>query len=61
MTDITVSNHGSIFLFQPNTDEGRTWLEENTEGQWYGTALVVDHRYAAGLAEAIADAGLSID
>lgn len=54
--DVQVENHGSIFLFRPLTDEARTWLVEHTDGQWFGGALAVEHRYAADLANGILEA-----
>ncbi len=60
IADISVENHGSLFLFRPHTDEGREWLEENTDGQWFGEALVVEHRYAEGLAQGMLDDGLRV-
>jgi hypothetical protein len=50
MSDVNVMNHGSLFLFQPRSDEAKSWLDENvsTESQWFGEALVVEPRYAAG-------------
>jgi hypothetical protein len=64
MPDINIENHGSIFLFHPNTPEGGRWLEENVQSeswQWFGKALSVDHRYAQGLAAAALDDGLSVE
>jgi hypothetical protein len=60
-TDIQVENHGSIFLFRPFTDEGETWLRHNTDGQWFGTALAVEHRYAHDLAAGAQQDGLVIE
>ncbi len=60
MTDVTVQNHGSIFLFVPETDSAREWLTENVggEAQYFGDALVVEPRYAADLAEGMQADGL---
>lgn len=50
--DIRVENHGSIMLFRPLNDGARKHLEENVQddAQWFGGALVVEPRYAEGLA-----------
>lgn len=58
MNQISIKNHGSIFLVRAYTDEARTWLEEHTDGQWFGGALAVEHRYIEDLAQGMADAGL---
>jgi len=59
-TDINVENHGSLMLFRPATETGREWLETNTDGQWFGHALVVEPRYAFDLAEGAQQAGLVV-
>jgi hypothetical protein len=59
-SDIQVENHGTIFLFRPVSDQGREWLEENTDGQWFGPALAVEHRYAGDLAQGAIDSGLTV-
>jgi hypothetical protein len=62
MNDIEITNHGSLFLFQPLNDEVKSWLNENVsaDSQWFGGALVVEHRYAANLAEGLQDAGFNV-
>ena len=59
--DVLVHNEGTVFLFNPLTAEAKEWVEENVQTeshQWFGTTLVVEHRYALGLAEGMKDAGL---
>ena len=49
--DIIVENCGSIFLFRPQTEKAQHWIEQNVpEGQYFGNALAVEHRYALDLA-----------
>lgn len=62
VVDVTVENHGSLFLFHPQTDAGREWLTDNVdaEAQWFGGALVVEPRYARDLADGLLDAGLEV-
>ncbi len=57
--DVLVSNHGTIFLFHPKNPDAGRWMREHTgpESQWFGDALVVEHRYAGGFAEALANDG----
>lgn len=52
MADVRVENHGTIFLFQPLTELGRETIEENApeDAMYFGTALVVEHRYAIEVA-----------
>lgn len=61
-TDVLIENHGTIFLFRPQTDTARDWIEESVsdEAQWFGNALVVEHRYAGGLAQGMHDSGLRV-
>jgi hypothetical protein len=61
MPDFTVRNEGTILLFYPLTDPAREWLKENVQddAQWFGDALVVEHRYAGDLAMAMLAAGLT--
>ena len=58
--DILVHNEGTVFLFNPLTARAKEWIEENVQAdaQWFGTTLVVEHRFAWGLAEGMKDAGL---
>jgi hypothetical protein len=45
--DFTVQNEGSIFLIRPNNADAELHLRANVgeEAQWFGNALVVEHRY----------------
>lgn len=61
--DVIIENHGSVFLFRPRTDTGRTWLKEHVaseDWQWFGGALAVEPRYAGELVCGIEDAGLAV-
>jgi len=58
--DIRLRNEGNLILFEALSGAGRNWLEENTDGTWFGPALVVEHRYAAPLAEGAIEAGLEV-
>ena len=61
MADFIIQNEGSILLFRPLTDSTREWLEENVQegALWFGRALVVEHRYAGGLAVGLLKAGFT--
>jgi hypothetical protein len=59
--DVLVENAGTVFTFCPLTTAAKSWVEENVEAeayQWLGNVLVVEHRFAWGLAEGMKDAGL---
>jgi hypothetical protein len=58
--DFSVENHGSLFLFRMNTAAARQWVHDNVEddAQFFCDALVVEHRYAANLAEGMRGDGL---
>lgn len=51
--DYIVENHGSIFLFRPQTPAAEKNLRDNVEDTagWMGNALAVEHRYAFDLAK----------
>jgi hypothetical protein len=61
--DFTVRNEGSIFLLTPHTDAASEWLRSHVTGgaQWFGSSLVVEHRYLADLVRGIQSEGFSIE
>jgi hypothetical protein len=58
--DVFVRNEGTVFLFCPVTPQAREWIDEyvQSDARWFGNALVVEHRYAWGLAQVMKDKGL---
>jgi len=63
MTDIRVENHGSIYIFIPQTDDGREWVDANLSlesWQWFGPGFAVEPRYALQLAEGMLNDGLRV-
>ena len=58
--DVLVRNEGTVFLFCPLTPRAKEWIDEHvqSDAQRFGNALVVEHRYAWGLAEGMKDEGL---
>jgi hypothetical protein len=58
--DVLVRNEGTLFLFCPLTPAAKEWVKQHVQAdaQWFGNALVVEHRYALGLAHGMKDAGL---
>lgn len=49
----SIENHGSIVLVRPLSADVEAWLEEHTDGQWFGRALVVEPRYVENLVEGL--------
>jgi len=60
--DISIENHGTIFLFRLNAQAATDWVEEHvqSDAQFFGDALVVEHRYARDLATAAVADGLAV-
>ena len=58
--DVLVCNEGTVFLFCPLTSRAKEWIDEHVQPDalWFGSALVVEHRFAWGLAQGMKDAGL---
>jgi len=60
IADVFVSCEGSVFLFTPLTPAAEQWISEHVQAdaKWFGSALVVEWIYAAGLAAAMREEGL---
>jgi hypothetical protein len=58
--DVLVRNESTVFLFCPLTPQAKERIDEyvQSDAQWFGNALVVEHRYAWGLAEGMKEEGL---
>jgi len=59
--DFRCENHGSLFLLFPLTQHAQSWIEEHfpEDVQWFGNAVVVEHRYIWTILDGIQDAGLA--
>ena len=55
-----IEDHGSLVLIRPITEDVTAWLNEHTDGQWFGGALVVEPRYVAPLIEGMIAEGFAI-
>lgn len=58
-----VTCEGSIYLIQPLDAHAQLWLRDNVgldEAQFFGGALVVEHRYIVDLLDGIFDAGFEV-
>jgi len=60
--DFEVENHGTIYLLRPLTAIADEWVDANLpeDAQHVGTAVVVEHRYIAGIVAGIRDDGLRV-
>jgi len=59
--DVLIANDFSVFVFTPLTPAAKQWVAENVQSeswQWLGASLVVETRYAWGLAEGMLADGL---
>jgi len=60
-TDVLVENHGTIFMFRPQTEAAKAWVKENVQAeQWLGNGFAVEPRYARDLAAGMLSAGLVV-
>lgn len=62
MSDVSIENHGSVFLFRLNTQAASGWVADNVQpdAQFFGHALVVEPRYARELAVGMVADGLEV-
>lgn len=60
--DVTVENHGSIYLVTPHSDQGREWIEGHVseDALWYSSGLVVEPRYVEDLIGGMEGDGLIV-
>ena len=63
MIDVTVQDHGSLFLLQPHTAAAKAWIEENVQedARWWGNALVIEHRYIDNVVNGAIKDGLTVE
>ena len=60
--DFLCENHGSVFLLRPLNQSAQSWVEENlqSDAQWFGGGVVVEHRYIWAILEGIQNDGLAV-
>lgn len=65
--DVTVENHGTIFVFRLHTDAAREWADENVEVPDYmqmgpigNGSFTCEHRCAPAIAEGMQEGGLIV-
>jgi hypothetical protein len=61
--DFLIEGSGSVYLFRPLNEKAREHLSKNiqSDAQWFGGALVVEHQNAAGLAEELRTNGYTVE
>ena len=62
-TDITLADHGSVFLVSPHTPAAEEWLDDHVDPEaqrWGRNGIVVEPRYVEALTEGIVADGLSV-
>jgi len=60
--DFRCENHGSIFLLYPVSQFAQIWIEGNlpSDVQWFGQAVVVEHRCIWAILAGLQDDGLVV-
>lgn len=62
MADFTITNHGTIYLLRPFTDEAHEWVKEHLPDgvMSFAGAVVVDQHHLGDIVTGIRDDGLTI-
>jgi len=62
-SDVRIDNQGTIVLVVPLTDRATEWIGQNIpdDAQYFGKALVVEHRYAQDIVDGMAADGLVLE
>ena len=60
--DFEVSSDGSIFLLRPLHPRAHTHIDQNlqSDAQWFGPAVAVEHRYIVGLVDQLRSEGFRV-
>ena len=60
--DFKVQNEGNIYLLLPVSEQARAWVEEHLpeDRQYFGRAVVVEHRYIGDIVGGIQAEGLVV-
>lgn len=61
--DVRLSDHGSIIVLTPDSDEARAWCEEhlpNDAPRWGAHGYAVEPRYVGDIVAGMEDAGLEV-
>ena len=60
--DFSFADHGSVCLLTPLTDAAEAWVDENLpdSAMTFGSAVVIEPRYAGPILEGISADGLEV-
>jgi len=60
--DFRCENHDSLFLLFPLSHSAHSWIEEHllSDVQWFGNAVVIEHRCVWAILERIQNDGLAV-
>lgn len=64
MTDLILTNHGTLVTLKPVSDEGKQWLEDNvdtSEVMWWCGGLVIEPRYVDSIIAGAESDGLLVE
>jgi hypothetical protein len=63
MSDLSVQNHGAIFLLRGQTEAGRDWISEHipSDAQRWSGAIVIEHRYIDNIVAGAMNDGLEVE
>jgi hypothetical protein len=61
--DFELANHGSLYLLHPLNSMAKEWMNEHLpmdseETQFWGDAIVIEHRYVSAIVDGIIADGL---
>ena len=61
-TDFRCENHGSLFLLYPLTPTAHSWTKQHLpeNALWFGSAVVIEHRYIWAILDGIQNDGLKV-
>ena len=60
--DFRCENHHSLFLLYPLTPTAHSWTKQHLpeNAQWFGNAVVIEHRYIWAILDRIQNDGLKV-
>jgi hypothetical protein len=62
MADLSITNHGSLFLLRGASEAGEAWLTENIpDARCFAGLIAVEPRYIRDIAEGAVNDGLTVE
>lgn len=58
--DVQIEEHGSIVLIRPSNDNVKLFLQQVTDGPWFGGALACEPRFVGEVVNGLLEAGFSV-